>query len=155
MTSRANVQLKLDKITTLLAQPSGFARLDPNQRKFLFAAVLAMIVPADGKVKDCERQKLQSLLQANQSSGYMLIDAMNLAELPRDVEKCVDALAKALGELLGAQDRSTLVRHLWELALSDDELHDFEERLIYRIADASGVARKNVAAELAKAAANH
>ena len=155
MTIRDTAQVKLENIVNILALPGGYAMLDSTQRKFLFGVVLAMVVPADRKVRPAEMQALQNLLKNMQSTEGVLIDTLSMAEMPPNAEKHVDVLAKGLGDLLGPQDRAVFVRHLWEIALSDDELHDFEERLIYRIADGSGVVRKNVAAELAKAAANH
>ena len=155
MTTREIAQARLDHIVHTLGLPGGYAKLDPAQRKFLFSAVLAMVVPADHKVKTCEIQKLQALLKNMQCSSGVIIDTLAMAELPPIAENHVDILAKGLADLLGPQDRADFVRHLWEIALCDDELHDFEERLIYRIADASGIVRKNVIAELAKASANN
>jgi uncharacterized tellurite resistance protein B-like protein len=155
MTTQSIAQQKLDQIVKLLGQPGGFARLDPNQRKFLFGVIFAMIVPADSKVKECELVKLQNLLRGLNAQGNVLHESMSMASRKFDADGNVEILARAMGELLGPQDRSNIVRHLWELALCDDELHDAEERLIFRIADLSGVTRKHVAAELAKAAAKH
>jgi uncharacterized tellurite resistance protein B-like protein len=155
MTTQTTPQQKLDQIVKLLGHPGGFSRLDPNQRKFLFGVILAMIVPADSKVKECELQKLQDLLRGMNLYGGVLNESMSMADSRSDNMQNVDILARAMGELLGPQDRANFVRHLWELALSDEELHDAEERLIFRIADLSGVTRKHVAAELAKAASKH
>ncbi len=155
MTTQLTAQQKLDHIVKLLGQPGGFARLDINQRKYLFGVILAMIVPADSKVRECEMEKLQFLLRGLNAQGNVLHDSLSMADRKFDAAANVDVLARAMGELLGAQDRTDFVRHLWELALSDDELHDAEERLIFRIADLSGVTRKHVIAELAKAAAKH
>ena len=155
MTPQLSAQQKLNQLVKLLGEPGGFARLNINQRKFLFGVILAMIVPADSKVKECELEKLQNLLRGLNTQGHVLNDSMSMAPLKFNAAANVDTLARAMGELLGAQDRAGFVRHLWELALSDDELHNAEERLIFRIADLSGVTRKHVAAELAKAAAKH
>lgn len=155
MTPQLSAQQKLNQLVKLLGEPGGFARLNINQRKFLFGVILAMIVPADSKVKECELEKLQNLLRGLNTQGHVLNDSMSMAHLKFNAVANVDTLARAMGELLGAQDRAGFVRHLWELALSDDELHNAEERLIFRIADLSGVTRKHVAAELAKAAAKH
>jgi uncharacterized tellurite resistance protein B-like protein len=54
---------------------------------------------------------------------------------------------------LGIEDRCTMIANLWELALCDDELHGFEEKMVYKVADLSDVPRKKVAELMAKAAA--
>jgi uncharacterized tellurite resistance protein B-like protein len=150
MTIRDDAQGKLEHILSILKQPSGFSRLNPNQKKFLFGVVLSSIVPSDHIVKACEKEMLQRLL-----NGFLHLhstaqgEAMELANLPPMQNDSVDGMARALSDLLNVQDRAMIVRHLWELALSDDELHSEEEKLVYRIADVAGVTRKQVTEQLA------
>ena len=52
-------------------------------------------------------------------------------------------------DLLSIDDRTQLIGMLWDLALCDHELHQNEETLIYKVADAAGVLRKRVAEQQA------
>ena len=154
MTSRALAAEKLDGIVKLLQQPGGYAKLSAQQRKFIYGVLLAMVVPADMNVRKAEISRLTELLgKVLQLTGDKAATSLSLAELPQDAQLHVDILAKAMQELLGAEDRAQFVRHLWDLALCDGELHDLEDRLIFRIADRSGLPRKLVAEQLAKASA--
>jgi uncharacterized tellurite resistance protein B-like protein len=150
MTIRDDAQAKLAHILSVLKTPAGFSKLNPNQKKFLFGVVLSSVVPSDRVVKPCEQEALHAHLKNFlHLHGDAESEAFSLSSLPPMSLEHVDGLARALSELLGVQDRSMLVRHLWELALSDEELHSEEEKLIYRIADVAGVPRKQVAEQLA------
>jgi uncharacterized tellurite resistance protein B-like protein len=156
MTSRDTAQVKFDALLNIIRKPGGYARLSIAQRKFLYGVLLASVVPADRAVKPEEiamlRQQLQKFLQISGDSSH---DTVAMASLPQMEMREIEVMAEALGELLGVQDRTTFVRHLWELALADGELHVEEEKLIFRISDVSGVPRKQVAEQLARVAAQH
>jgi uncharacterized tellurite resistance protein B-like protein len=154
MTTRLAVQAKFDHLLAILRKPGGYARLSIPQRKFLYGLLLASVVPADMAIRPEEiatlRQLLQRFLQLGGDEGQ---DVVTMAAIPPYNPDDVSTLAEALGELLGVQDRTTFIKHLWELALADGELHAHEESLIFRISDVSGVPRKQVAEQLARVAA--
>ncbi len=150
MTTRDDAQARLEQILAVLKTPAGFSRLNPNQKKFLFGVVLSSVVPSDRVVKACEKVTLQNQLnQFLHLHREAQTEAIALSDMPPLNPVNVDDMARALTDLLGVHDRALLVRHLWELALCDDELHAEEEKLIYRIADVAGVPRKQVAEQLA------
>jgi uncharacterized tellurite resistance protein B-like protein len=150
MTIRDDAQAHLAQITSVLKTPSGFSKLNPSQKKFLFGIVLASVVPSDRIVKPCEKENLQGQLnQFLHMHGAQQSEAMALADMPPMNPADLDSLASSLADLLGMQDRAMLVRHLWELALCDGELHSDEEKLIFRISDVAGIPRKQVAEQLA------
>jgi uncharacterized tellurite resistance protein B-like protein len=80
-------------------------------------------------------------------------DILSLACSKPQPAHITDVLAKALPELLGAEDLIAMIGQLWELAIVDHDLHSEEELLVYRVADLAGVPRKRVAEQLARAAA--
>ena len=138
----------------ILAKPGGFAKLTNVQRKFLMGIVLAAIVPVDKRIRNVELERLQVLLKSSlHINGQVALESLSIAEGQIDLEEHIAPLAKALPDLLGIEDRCTLIAHLWELALCDNELHSFEEQLVYKVADLSGVPRKKVAELMARAAA--
>jgi uncharacterized tellurite resistance protein B-like protein len=144
----------LDELLVLLAKPGGFAKLSPVQRKFLMGLVLAAIVPADNRIRNIELERLQVMLKSSlHISGSAAMESLAMAENAKDQNINIEALAKALPDLLGIEDRCTMIANLWELALCDDELHGFEEKMVYKVADLSDVPRKKVAELMAKAAA--
>jgi uncharacterized tellurite resistance protein B-like protein len=144
----------LDELMIQLAKPGGFAKLTAVQRKFLIGLVLAAIVPVDNRVRNIELERLQLKLKSNlHLSSDVAMESLALAERGKDESINIEALAKALPDLLGIDDRCALISDLWDLALCDDELHSFEEKLVYKVADLSEVPRKKVAELMAKAAA--
>jgi uncharacterized tellurite resistance protein B-like protein len=143
-----------DELLQLLAKPGGFAKLTNTQRKFLMGLLLASMVPVDKRIRNVELDRLQVLLKSGMNiSGNIAQESLAIAEGQIDIAETLDTLIKALPELLGIEDRCTLISNLWELALCDNELHAFEEKLVYRIADLSGVPRKKVAELMSRAAA--
>lgn len=152
--NRQAAKIHLDEILQILSRPGGFSKLSTVQRKFLMGIVLAAIVPADKRIRNIELERLQVLLKSSLSiNGSVALESLALAEGQFHLDESLEPIAKALPDLLGIEDRCTLIAHLWELALCDNELHSFEEQLVYKVADLSGVPRKKVAELMARAAA--
>ena len=144
----ADIMAKLD-------QPSGFSKLQPNQRKFLLGAVLGSIVPADGKIREVEMQHLEThLKQKYGCNPETLRLALSYANTGLANEQLIKA-ANQLKELLSIEDRTALIGLLWDIAICDNELHSNEEAMIYNIADSADVPRKRVAEQQARAQGNH
>ncbi len=142
------------EIMSLLESPAGFAKLQPNQRKFLTAAVLGSIVPADGKIRPVEMEHLEAHLKQKYRLNLETLKlAMSYANTGLAAEQ-LQIAAHELTELLSIEDRTKLIGLLWDVAICDDELHSSEESMIYKIADSSGVPRKRVAEQQARAQAN-
>ncbi len=152
--NRSAAHEHLEEILQILSKVGGFSKLSPVQRKFLMGLVLAAIIPADKRIRNIELEKLQIILRRNlQITESVAMESLAMAEAPPDEIIPVEILAKALPDLLGIEDRCTIITYLWELALCDDELHSFEEQLVYKVADISGVPRKKVAEIMARVAA--
>jgi uncharacterized tellurite resistance protein B-like protein len=144
----------LDELLIVLTKPGGFAKLSIVQRKFLMGLVLAAIVPADNRIRNIELERLQLMLKSSLNiTGDVAMESLAMVEDSKDHTINIDALAKVLPELLGIEDRCTLIANLWDLALCDDELHGSEEKMVYKVADLSEVPRKKVAELMARAAA--
>jgi uncharacterized tellurite resistance protein B-like protein len=145
----------IDHIIEKIMTPNGFAKLSPPQRKFLLAAILGTIVPADGKIRDAEVLQLEShLKQKYQMSSDSLRQALDFSSTGLRLEDLRKA-TRYLPDLLSIEDRTNLVGMLWDIALSDRELHRTEESMIYNISDGAGVPRKRVAEQQALAAGRH
>jgi uncharacterized tellurite resistance protein B-like protein len=153
MAVRLSAVENLEKTLETLGKPGGFAKLTSDQRKFMLGVALAAIVPADLRIKHTEIGHLQKIIKMRlHCPASMSEDILSLACSKPQPARVTDLLAKALPELLGAEDLINMVGQLWELAIIDQDLHADEERLVYRIADIAGVPRKRVADQLARAA---
>jgi uncharacterized tellurite resistance protein B-like protein len=151
-TSSALAKDIIAQIIAKVGAPNGFAKLSPPQRKFLLAAILSSIVPADGKIRTIEIARLESHLK----SKYQ----MNAADLKQVLAMAGDGLsndqvqlaASHLPDLLSIEDRTALVGMLWDIALCDEELHSAEAALVHKIGQNAGVARHRVTQQQAIAA---
>ncbi len=154
--NRTAARQHLDEILQLLAKPGGFAKLGPVQRKFILGLVLAAIVPVDKRIRNIELERLQVMLKSGiQMGSSVAMESLAMAEGQTDLHNVVETLAKALPDLLGIEDRCNLIANLWELALCDNELHDQEEKMVYKVADLSGVPRKRVSELMARVSARN
>jgi uncharacterized tellurite resistance protein B-like protein len=145
----------ITQIVEKIATPNGFVKLSPPQRKFLLAAILGSIVPADGKVRNVELEQLEShLKQKYKMTSESLKQALSFASTGLHDDHLQQA-TRHLPDLLSIVDRTNLVGMLWDIALSDHELHGNEESMIYKIADTAGVLRKRVIEQQALAAGHH
>ena len=152
MAVRLSAIEQLGTIVATLSRPGGFAKLGPEQRKFILGVTMAAVIPADMKIKHAEVAHLQQLISTRlKCPKTMSEDIVSLACSKPQSTDVTDALAKVLPELLGAEDLANMIGSFWELAIADHDLHSSEERLVYRMADIAGVPRKRVAEQLARA----
>jgi uncharacterized tellurite resistance protein B-like protein len=152
--NRQSAKTHLDEILLILARPGGYAKLSPQQRKFVVGITLAAIIPVDKRIRNVELERLTLLLKTSmQVTGSAALESIAVAEGQLDLQLPVQLLAKSLQDLLGIEDRCNLISNLWEIALCDNELHSHEEQMVYKVADLSGVPRKKVAELMARAAA--
>ena len=142
----------LQDIFNTIKQPAGYSRLTTVQRRQLVAAILASVIPSDGKVRDVEIKHFVSHLQ--QKYQFAVHDQKVALGFMRNglTPEQLKLAAKLLQELLSADDRTKLIGLMWDVAMSDQELHSEEERLIYLVADLAGVARKRADEEQSRAA---
>jgi uncharacterized tellurite resistance protein B-like protein len=134
----------VDEIIAKVHAPDGYAKLTINQRRFMLAAILGSMVPADAKVREIEMQRLKMHLAAKFHFTPELLDqAMAVAHKGLTGDELTDA-SKTLSALLSVEDRVNLVGLLWDVALCDLELAPEEEAMVMKIADLAQVPRKRV-----------
>ncbi len=147
----AHPATEIAHILSITQQHNGFAKLNSSQRRLLLAALLACVIPVDGRIHANEVGHFSDHLKKRyQFSDDMVKHALGLIKNTLSPEQLHQA-TKQLPEMLSMEDRVNLVGMLWDLALCDFELHSLEEALIYKIADQAGVPRKRVAEEQARA----
>lgn len=142
----------LQPIVDILRKPGGCRLLQPRQRRLLVAAILASIIPCDGKVLDVEVNRFVELLRgklrfAPEDVGAALQN-MNHGLSAEELQLA----SRHLPELLGTEDRTILIGLLWDLAMCDKELHPLEEQMVFGLAARAEVVHKLVVEELARAA---
>ena len=112
----------------------GAEPADPD--KLPIAAILVHVAHADGKLPEAEKARLNRLLAErfglDQRATRRLVA---VAEIHDAETGDLADLVTGLRRVLPRPERARFLASLWELALSDGELHEFEEGLILRCAD--------------------
>jgi uncharacterized tellurite resistance protein B-like protein len=140
------------RIALKLKAPAGFAALTHDERRFLLALLLAAVVPADRKIKSEEIGALGQLLQSRYGlRGELFTKAMVFARSQFASREEFRLVANRMEDLLSIEDRCRLIGEMWDIALSDNELHEAEERLILEIANDAGIPRKRAVEQQTRA----
>ncbi|BCP56053.1 hypothetical protein K32_46700 [Kaistia sp. 32K] len=111
-----------------------------DDHRLAAAALLHHVVAVDGEVTESERQRLHDLLQ----NRYGL-DADATEDLMRAAEKADDEavdfyrFTSVLKTRLDEIDREQIVAMMWDLVYADGRLTEFEDNVIWRVADLLGV----------------
>lgn len=134
-----------------------FAADDP---RLAVAALMCHVLAADGVVRPSERQRMVGEL----ARRYQLSedDAGDLAEAARRVElesATVQRFTAGLERGLPIEERREIVAELWKIVYADGVVHEFEDAIVWRIADLLGLEphdctglRKTVEADCEEAA---
>lgn len=114
--------------------------LDDHNIRVATAALLVHAAAVDGAMSDAERGELQSLLKQR-----FELDDVAASELVGEGaaadDKAVDLyhFTHLLNASLDDQDRLRLVEMMWTVAYADGAVSEYEDNLIWRIADLLGV----------------
>lgn len=119
-------------------RPAG--RYDDHELRVCTAALLVHAAAVDGEVTDAEREKLCSLLKQrfalDDAAASELIDQATAAD-----QKAVDLyhFTRQLNDSLDETERLRMIEMMWTIAYADGEASDYENNLIWRVADLLGV----------------
>ena len=120
-------------MTTGDKHPSSF---DENDSRLAAAALLVHAAAIDGNISAAERAMLRSMLMArfalDDAGTVKLLDAAIAAE-----HEAVDLyhFTTVLNRTLDETGRKRLIEMLWQIALADGRVTEFEDNLIWRAAD--------------------
>jgi uncharacterized tellurite resistance protein B-like protein len=104
------------------------------------AALLVHAAAIDGEISDAERGKLRSLLrqrfELDDTATGELIERATAAD-----EKAVDLyhFTRLLNDALDDNERLRMVEMMWTIAYADGAASEYEDNLIWRVADLLGV----------------
>ncbi|MEX0853383.1 MAG: TerB family tellurite resistance protein [Bauldia sp.] len=133
----------IEAIRRFLAEIGGRddqATVGEEDLRLAVAALLFHVVSIDGVVSDGEREKLADLLEGrfglNREETASLLAAAKTAD-----SEAVDlyGFTSVLKRRLGAADRERIVEMMWKLVFADGMVHEFEDNLVWRVAELLGV----------------
>ena len=108
------------------------------------AALLVHLVSIDGVIERSEQEKMKIVLKKRFSLSDKetseLIDVANI----RDKE-AVDlyGFTSVLKRELDEDGRAEIIEMMWELVFADGQIHEFEDNLVWRVAELLGVSRRD------------
>lgn len=108
------------------------------------AALLVHISGIDGHVSTDESRRLRGLLQKQFG-----LDAAETEQLVSEAEtaehESVDLyrFTSVLKARLDEEGRANIVEMMWEMVFADGEVHEFEDNLVWRVAELLGVSTRD------------
>jgi uncharacterized tellurite resistance protein B-like protein len=137
----------LDAIKTffsaLAGSEAGADRFGDTDYRLAAAALLVPAVNIDGAVSPRERAKLNAVLrqrfQLDNDAAEALIEEATVVE-----GEAVDVyhFTRLLNRKLDEEGRRRIVEMMWELVYADGRVNEFEDNLIWRVADLLGVSSR-------------
>jgi len=112
------------------------AGFSADAKQLAEAALMFHVIAADGVVSSSERKRLSQVLSAE--FGLSERDARELIEEARRADgEAIDlfAFTQTLKRELDRDARLALIRRLWEMVYADGEVHEFEDNIVWRVAE--------------------
>jgi uncharacterized tellurite resistance protein B-like protein len=118
-------------------EPRAFG---PDDHRLAAAALLFHVIAVDGIVSDEEREALAVTLKRHFDLDEKESEALVSAAEEADKE-AVDlySFTSVLKRQADEADRERIVEMMWRLVYADGALHEFEDNVIWRVAELLGV----------------
>lgn len=125
------------------ARPEEEPEFDPGDHRVAAAALAVHAIAIDGVIDDTEKATLRSVLQAHFSLSAEETEALIEEARRRDLE-AVDlyAFTSVLKRRLDDEGRLAVVEMLWRVIHADGGIHEFEDNLVWRVAELLGVSSR-------------
>jgi uncharacterized tellurite resistance protein B-like protein len=114
--------------------------LGEDELRLAVAALLFHVIAIDGVVSDSERATLADVLKRHFNLDPSQTTALVAAAEGADAE-AVDlyGFTSVLKARLDAADRERIVELMWKLVFADGQVHEFEDNVVWRVAELLGV----------------
>ena len=128
----------------LRAEKKGGRHFSEDDTRLALAALLVHCTSIDGAVSAAEGQKLRDLLTrtfklTGKDLDILLADAAAADREAVDLYRFTSVLKRQMSE----EERVQVVENLWEIVFSDGTSHEFEENLVWRVAELLAVSRQD------------
>lgn len=132
-------------VTELLGrEEEDEVHFDDTDERLAAAALLFHAVAIDGSIEDVEREKLHVLLSDRFELSSSDTDTLIEEARERDLESVdLHGFTSVLNRALDEEGKQRIIEMLWEIVLSDGEIHEFEDNLVWRVAELLGVSTRD------------
>jgi uncharacterized tellurite resistance protein B-like protein len=137
----------LDAIKTFLSELSGSDEKKPladDDYRLAAAALLFHVIAVDGVVSEEERNKLAELLMRRYQLDRAGVDEL-IARAETADNEAIDlyGFTHILKQKLDAAGRERIIELMWMLVYADGSAHEFEDNVIWRVAELLGVSSQD------------
>ena len=104
------------------------------------AALMVHVIAADGEITSEEEHRLEQILRdhysVTEAEALALSNAAKLAQSDAvDMYRFTSILKAEMEE----HERLALIEDLWEMVYADGEIHEFEDNVVWRVAELIGI----------------
>lgn len=137
-----------DALRTFIAELTGEAErqkpLESADYQLAAAALLVHIASIDGDFDDDERARIQHLVEERfglspEAAQALIADAWESEREAVDLYRFTSVLKRRLDD----EGRRQVVGMLWDMAHADGAVHEFEENVVWRVAELLGVSTRD------------
>ena len=125
----------IQKLKALFSEDTD-AAVDAKALELACAALMFEVARADFAVDESEQRAVHDLLQAEFDLSQEEIDAVTEEAADKaDAATCLFEFTRAVNDLASADQKRTLIRMMWRVAMADNAISRYEEHLIRKVAD--------------------
>lgn len=127
-----------------------------DDARLALSALLVHCTSVDGAISPAEQRKLRELLTRTFGVTGADLDTL-LADADAADREAVDLyrFTSVLKRQMSDEERVRVVENLWEIVFADGQSHEFEENLVWRIAELLAVSRQDRIAQKQVAAGSN
>jgi uncharacterized tellurite resistance protein B-like protein len=127
----------LEKLKHFFTQEVERTEIDDDAALHLAAAVLLVqVAKSDHQLETLELDRVRQVLRDQWSlDSADLADLMAVADTTTEEHVSLHAHVDMINRNFSADQKTALVRGLWDVACADGEIHQYEELLVRRLAD--------------------
>ncbi|MEL6750861.1 MAG: TerB family tellurite resistance protein [Pseudomonadota bacterium] len=121
-------------------EPADIVANRAVDKKLAAAALMVHVIAADGIITEEEDDRLRKVLHDHYDVTASEADTL-AAEAKAAQDEAIDLydFTSVLKRDMDEDDRILLVEDLWEMVFADGELHEFEDNVVWRVAELLGV----------------
>ena len=131
-------------IAETAGRPEGESGIGENDYRLATVALLIHVANVDGKVDAAERQRLREIIE--QRFGLDAAATTRLIERAEQSDReAVDFFhfTNVLKRSLDDDGRHKIIEMMWDVVFADGEVTEFEENVVWRIAELLGVSTRD------------
>lgn len=119
------------------AEPAESVVLDKN---LAAATLMVHVIAADGEITGDEEERLLSVLREHYAvTDYQARELANAARKAQNDSIDMYRFTAILKSEMDESERLALIEDLWEMVYADGEIHEFEDNVVWRVAELIGI----------------